>query len=78
MLDHRGAPGDATHAATGDAADGRSNSEKLDDAGLLTDVAFANYRETLDALPPEVVNQMIEAFNDQQAWRSAEDSRQSR
>ena len=67
--------GDATDA--GDVTDGRSNSEKLDDAGLLTDVAYAEHRQALDALPPEVVDQMIEAFNQQQAWRPPENRRES-
>ena len=73
MLEIRGATGDATDA--GDLTDGRSNSEKLDDAGLLTDVGYAGHRQALDALPPEVVDEMIEAFNEQQAWRASADRR---
>ncbi len=55
------------------ATDTRTNSEKLDDAGLLTDLAFAQHQETLDALPSEVVDEMIEAFNGQQPWRQSEE-----
>lgn len=76
MLDNRGAEGDATDA--GEVLDGRSNSEKLDDAGLLTDVAYAEHQPVLDALPPEVVEEMIVAFNAQQVWRPSEDRQPGR
>ncbi len=47
--------------------DPRTNFEKLDDAGLATDVVFAKYQATLDALAPELVDEMIAALNSKEA-----------
>ena len=52
--------------------DRRTNLEKLDDAGLVTDLVFEKYGATLDALPPELVDEMIRAFNSEQPWREPE------
>ncbi len=43
--------------------DSRTNLEKLDDAGLVSDVVFEKYQTSVDALAPEIVDEMIAAFN---------------
>ncbi len=52
--------------------DRRTNLEKLDDAGLITDEAWEKYREQLNRLSPELVDQIIEAFNAPEAWQDPE------
>ena len=49
------------------AEDVRTNFEKLDDAGLVTDLVYEKYRDSLEELPPELVDEMIKAFNADEA-----------
>ncbi len=46
--------------------DTRTNFEKLDDAGLVTDEVFEQHQATLNALPATLVDEIIVAFNAQE------------
>lgn len=43
--------------------DRRTNFEKLDDAGLVTDVIFEKFQDKLNSMSPELVDEIIKAFN---------------
>ncbi len=52
--------------------DRRTNLEKLDDAGLVTDLVFEKYQKQLNKLPTELVERIIDAFNSKAARDDSE------